>query len=106
LMLFALKAGALNHAVHEGLTDCVECAACNAVCPSHIHLAESFRVGRFQAEKVLAEKQLSLEARERFQTRNARLNRIAAEQDLKRSARRAKSGEALERARKLREAAS
>ena len=106
LMLFALKAGALNHAVHEGLTDCVECAACNAVCPSHIHLAESFRVGRLQAEKVLAEKQLSLEARERFQTRNARLNRIAAEQDLKRSARRAKSGEALERARKLREAAS
>ena len=106
LMLFALKGGALNHAVHEGLTDCVECAACNAVCPSHIPLAEWFHLGRFQAEQGSVERQLSSEARERFKTRNTRLQRIAAEQDLKRAARKAKSGEALEKARKAREAAS
>ena len=106
LMLFALKGGALNHAIHEGLTDCVECAACDTVCPSHIPLAEWFRLGWFQTKEISGKRLRSSEARERFETRNLRLKRIAAEQDLKRLTRKAKSSEALEKARKAREAAS
>ena len=29
-----------------GLFDCIECGCCDAVCPSHIPLTESFRAGK------------------------------------------------------------
>jgi electron transport complex protein RnfC len=102
-MVLALKGGQLDRAVHEGLTDCIECAACNAVCPSHIPLAEWFRLGRFEAREQANEKRLATEARERFEARNRRLERIAQEQEAKRAARKAKTVSALEKARKARE---
>jgi len=102
-MVFALKGGSLDLAVHEGLGDCIECAACNAVCPSHIPLAEWFRLGRFEARDQANEQRVASEARERFEARNARLERIAQEQEAKRAARKAKTADALEKARKARE---
>ncbi len=102
-MVFALKGGSLDRAIHEGLTDCIECAACNAVCPSHIPLAEWFRLGRFEAREQANEQRLATEARERFEARNRRLERIAQEQEAKRAARKAKTADALEKARRARE---
>ena len=101
-MVFALKGGSLDRAVHEGLTDCIECAACNAVCPSHIPLAEWFRLGRFEARDKANDQRLAAEARERFEARNLRLERIALEKEAKRAARQAKTADALEKARKAR----
>ncbi len=102
-MVFALKGGSLDRAIHEGLMDCIECAACNAVCPSQIPLAEWFRLGRFEARHKANQQRLAAEARERFEARNARLERIAREQDAKRAARKAKTADALQKARKARE---
>ena len=101
-MVFALKGGSLDRAIHEGLTDCIECAACNAVCPSHIPLAEWFRLGRFEARDKVNDQRLAAEARERFEARNLRLERIALEKEAKRAARQAKTADALEKARKVR----
>ena len=101
-MVFALKGGSLDRAVHEGLTDCIECAACNAVCPSHIPLAEWFRLGRFEARDKANDQRLAAEARERFEARNLRLERITLEKEAKRAARQAKTADALEKARKAR----
>jgi len=102
-MVSALKGGLLDRAIHEGLADCIECAACNAVCPSHIPLAEWFRLGRFEAREKANEQRLAAEARERFEARNKRLERIAQEQEAKRAARKAKTADALNKARKARE---
>ncbi|MEC9076746.1 MAG: electron transport complex subunit RsxC [Pseudomonadota bacterium] len=101
-MVFALKGGSLDRAIHEGLTDCIECAACNAVCPSHIPLAEWFRLGRFEARDKANDQRLAAEARERFEARNMRLERIALEKEAKRTVRQAKTADALEKARKAR----
>ncbi len=101
-MHFALKGGSLDRALHEGLTDCIECAACNAVCPSHIPLAEWFRLGRFEARDRANDQRLAAEARERFEARNMRLERIAREKEAKRAVRQAKTADALEKARKAR----
>jgi electron transport complex protein RnfC len=54
------------------LTDCSECGACDAVCPSRIPLMSQFAI----AKRTL---QLRDAARERFLARNARLAREAQE---------------------------
>ena len=102
-MVAALKGDALNRAIHEGLGDCIECAACNAVCPSNIPLAEWFRRGRFEMKERAREHQQASDARDRFEARNTRLERLAQEQEAKRAARKAKSADALNKARKARE---
>lgn len=102
-MIMALKGDSLGQALHEGLVDCIECAACNAVCPSHIPLAEWFQFGRFKQREKDLEKKLAVAARERFEKRNERLKRIAAEQEAKRTTRRDKGAEALIKARLSRE---
>jgi electron transport complex protein RnfC len=102
-MVAALKGDALNRAIHEGLSDCIECAACNAVCPSNIPLAEWFRRGRFEMKERAREHQQASDARDRFEARNTRLERLAQEQEAKRAARKAKSAAALNKARKARE---
>lgn len=64
----------------HGLMDCIECGCCDYVCPSQIPLAERFR----EAKPLLARHSLEAHAadaaRERFTARNARLERLAAEQ--------------------------
>jgi electron transport complex protein RnfC len=105
-MVAALKGDALNLAIHEGLGDCIECAACNAICPSNIPLAEWFRRGRFEMNENAREHQQASDARERFEARNTRLERLAKEQEAKSAARKAKSADALNKARKAREESS
>lgn len=102
-MIFALKGDSLDKALHEGLVDCIECAACNAVCPSNIPLAEWFQFGRFEQDKKDQEKNLASRARERFEKRNERLTRLAAEQEAKRKNRQGKATDALNKARQARE---
>ena len=88
---------------HATASDVYKRQACNAVCPSQIPLAEWFRLGRFEARHKANQQRRAAEARERFEARNARLERIAREQDAKRAARKAKTADALQKARKARE---
>jgi electron transport complex protein RnfC len=62
-----------NEPVAAELADCIECGCCDYVCPSHIPLVDWFRhgkseLGRLQAERIAADK-----ARQRFESREARL---------------------------------
>ena len=102
-MILALKGDSLDQALHEGLIDCIECAACNVVCPSHIPLAEWFQLGRFKQREKDLEKNLAVEARERFLKRNERLTQIVKEQEAKRTTRWDKGADALIKARQSRE---
>jgi Na+-translocating ferredoxin:NAD+ oxidoreductase subunit C len=63
-----------------GLMDCIECGCCDYVCPSQIPLAERFR----ETKPVLLRRRIghatASAAREAFESRNARLARLEAEQ--------------------------
>jgi electron transport complex protein RnfC len=102
-LLSALEHHAFTRASHEGLTDCIECAACNTVCPSHIPLAQWFRHGRARLRSEAEEQQRADAARQRFASRAERLERLAEEQEARRTARRTQSVDALARARQARE---
>ncbi len=103
LLLNALESQALERASHEGLADCIECAACNVVCPSHIPLAQWFRHGRARLQADTEAQQRADAARLRFTSRTERLERLAKEQEARRTARRAQSVDALARVRQARE---
>ena len=98
-----LSQDALGAADHEGLSDCIACAACNVVCPSNIPLASWFQHGRHQLREVAKQATIANQARQRFQAREARLTRVAADQERRRHERRSKSGDLLAKARQLRE---
>lgn len=92
-----LRAGQDDVAASLGLGDCTACAACDAACPSHIALADQFRIGRESlAARALLMQQASA-ARERFEQRAHRLAREVQERkqrDLELS-RQASSGDAV-----------
>lgn len=66
-------------AASHGLTECTECALCDATCPSGIALASRFAA----AKSVLAERndlmRRASAARQRYQARAARLERESQE---------------------------
>jgi Na+-translocating ferredoxin:NAD+ oxidoreductase subunit C len=110
-LLDASQGNRLNTLRTLHLRDCIECACCDAVCPSHIPLTEQFRT----AKKVLArqewDERLAQKAKQRFEARTERLLREQQERDaeaierkkaLERGAQ-PKINEALERARLKRE---
>jgi electron transport complex protein RnfC len=63
-----------------GLMDCIECGCCDYVCPSQIPLVERFRVAKPELAAYLRMREDAAAARARFESRNARLERLAAEQ--------------------------
>jgi len=69
----------LDEALEAGLDDCIECGCCDFVCPSHIPLVEWFRHGKSEARRLQAERDAATVARQRFEAREARLERLKRE---------------------------
>ena len=69
------------------LFDCIECGACSYVCPSHIPLVQYYRASKAEIIERRRETEKSEHARERFEARQARMERLAAEKAAKREAR-------------------
>ncbi|MEX2123951.1 MAG: electron transport complex subunit RsxC [Woeseia sp.] len=56
----------------HGLIDCIECACCDLVCPSHIPLMASFRQAKARIRELADEKARAERARRRFESRTLR----------------------------------
>lgn len=69
------------------LSDCIECGACAYVCPSSIPLVQYYRYAKGKITQQRADTLKSDRARERFEARQQRLEREAAEKEAKRRAR-------------------
>lgn len=63
----------------HGLLDCIECGCCDYVCPSQIPLAERFRDAKPLLTRELDARMNADAARTRYESRNARLERLEAE---------------------------
>ena len=73
----------------HNLFDCIECGACAWVCPSNIPLVQYYRAGKASIVDTRQEKVRSDRLRERFEARQERVAREAAEREAKRAARKA-----------------
>ena len=93
------KTDDFERAQHHNLMDCIECGACAYVCPSHIPLVQYYRYAKGEIRTQTAEQTKADRARERFEARQARLEREQAEKEARRRAR-------LEANRKKQEAAT
>ena len=72
-LLWHAKANELDKAQEYNLFDCIECGACAYVCPSEIPLVHYYRIAKADVRIEEQEKQKADKARERFETRAARL---------------------------------
>jgi electron transport complex protein RnfC len=72
-LLWHAKAKELDKVQEYNLFDCIECGACAFVCPSEIPLVHYYRIAKADVRIEQQEKQKSDKARERFETRAARL---------------------------------
>ncbi|WP_340677078.1 electron transport complex subunit RsxC [Paraglaciecola sp.] len=72
-LLWHAKAKELDKAQEYNLFDCIECGACAYVCPSEIPLVHYYRIAKADVRNEQHEKQKADKARERFETRAARL---------------------------------
>ena len=79
LLLWDIRAGKLQHARDDGLLECSECGRCDAACPSHIPLLRQFRDAMTSIRERDAQALEANAARERFERRDARLEREAIE---------------------------
>ncbi|HBO11758.1 MAG TPA: electron transport complex subunit RsxC, partial [Halieaceae bacterium] len=71
----------------HNLFDCIECGACSYVCPSHIPLVQYYRASKADILARRRESEKADHARERFEARQARMERLAAEREAKRAER-------------------
>lgn len=74
-------------AEQHNLFDCIECGACSYVCPSTIPLVQFYRYAKGELRQQRDDQIKSDRARERFEARQARLEREQAEKEAKRKAR-------------------
>ena len=71
----------------HNLFDCIECGACAWVCPSNIPLVQYYRASKAEIQQQRRDQARSDHSRERFEARQARLEREEAEKATKRAAR-------------------
>lgn len=71
----------------HNLFDCIECGACSYVCPSNIPLVQYYRASKGSIRERRAEEVKAEQARLRFEARQARVEREAAEKAERRAAR-------------------
>jgi len=81
------KAGELDKAEQHNIADCIECGACSYVCPSEIPLVQYYRHAKGAIKEERASQQKSDRSKIRFEARQDRLDREAAEKEAKRKAR-------------------
>ncbi|MBF8224266.1 electron transport complex subunit RsxC [Halomonas sp. 328] len=87
--LFAFAQAKSDDKARElALFDCIECGACDYVCPSHLPLVSQFRAAKDRLRRQEAEARRAEHARHRYEGRQARLEREAAEKEARRQARR------------------
>ncbi|WP_372964076.1 electron transport complex subunit RsxC [Marinobacter sp.] len=91
------KAAEFEKAEHLNLFDCIECGACSYVCPSSIPLVQYYRYAKGEIRNQRAEQLKSDRARERFEARQARLEREQQEKELRRKERAKAAAEAQAR---------
>lgn len=109
-LLWHWQAKNLDRAENDGLFDCIECGACDLACPSRIPLTQRFREAKQAIGLQRARSERADASRRRFEARNARLARDAAERaqrDAERSKRSASAdavAAAIERAKAKRQA--
>lgn len=82
------------------LFDCMECGACSYVCPSNIPLVQYFRASKDAIRLQQAKHEKAKQSKRRFENRQQRLKRIAAEREAKRKANAAQRAAQSEAARK------
>jgi electron transport complex protein RnfC len=88
------KSGELDKAEQHNIADCIECGACSYVCPSEIPLVQYYRHAKGAIKEERAAQQKSDRSRVRFDARQDRLDREAAEKEAKRQARAANAEKA------------
>jgi len=66
----------IDGALHFGLNSCIECGCCDVVCPSSIELTSSFRYARAAWREREHQKTEAINARERYEQRAVRLQRM------------------------------
>lgn len=69
------------------IADCIECGACSYVCPSNIPLVQYYRASKAAIRERNSDHIKAEQSRERFEAREARLERIEAEKNARRKAR-------------------
>ena len=83
-LLWHSRAEAFNKLEQNNLFDCIECGACAYVCPSNIPLVQYYRHSKQAIKSQAMQKSKSEISKMRFTDRNARLEKIQAEKQLKR----------------------
>ncbi|KAA1173731.1 electron transport complex subunit RsxC [Marinobacter salinexigens] len=91
------RAEEFEKAEHMNLFDCIECGACSYVCPSSIPLVQYYRYAKGEIRVQKAEQLKADRARERFEARQARLEREQEEKELRRKERAKAAAEAQAR---------
>ena len=81
------KSDDFERAQQHDLMDCIECGACAYVCPSHIPLVQYYRYAKGEIRHQAAEQLKADRARERFEARQARLEKEREEKEARRRAR-------------------
>jgi electron transport complex protein RnfC len=71
------------------LFDCIECGACSWVCPSHIPLVQYYRASKAEILQARRDSEKAEHSRIRFEARQERLEREAADKEERRAARKA-----------------
>lgn len=72
---------------NHNLFDCIECGACSYTCPSRIPLVQYYRSAKGEIRQQRDDKVKADRSRQRFEFRQARLAKAAAEKEAKRLAR-------------------
>ncbi|MEW6765571.1 MAG: electron transport complex subunit RsxC [Pseudomonadota bacterium] len=81
-LLWDARAGDFERAEKiDSLFECIECGVCSAVCPSHIPLVQYFRYAKTEIWQREREREKADLARERFEFRNARIEREKRERE-------------------------
>jgi electron transport complex protein RnfC len=94
-LLWASKNRQLESAELHSISDCIECGACSFVCPSRIPLVQYFRYAKGEIRQERRDTFESDRARQRFENRQARLEREQVEKELRRKARAEAAAKAL-----------
>jgi len=83
------RASNLDKLEHYHLKDCIECGCCAVVCPAHIPLVHYFRFAKSAIAQRNIDRDMANQSRIRNEARQARLDRLQAEQEAKKAARKA-----------------
>lgn len=75
----------------HNIADCIECGACSYVCPSHIPLVQYYRASKAEIRERDRDMRQAEYAKQRFDARQQRLQRLEEEKIAARKARQAKA---------------